>query len=176
MSAIALAAGICTSCQKETEPSPDPGTSGGQVTVIATISDGGTKVSYSESGSNLNQSWTASDHIVGWDASGNRIELEIKDANMIKDGTAIFTPVTGSAAVPSSGKVYMIYAPGKHYTDVGVKSLTYVLGSQNENSVPALMTATGSVLNNVLALNFTNRLAIVAVKNPKFRRGGHFVG
>lgn len=169
MSAIALAAGICTSCQKETKPSPDPGTSGGQVTVIATISDGGTKVSYSESGSNLNQSWTAGDHIVGWDASGKKIELEIKDESMIKDGKAIFTPVTGSAAVPSSGKVYMIYAPGKSYTDVSEKSLTYVLGSQNENSVPALMTATGSVSNNVLALGFINRLAIVAVKNPKFQ-------
>lgn len=168
MSAIALAAGICTSCQKETEPSPDPGTSGGQVTVIATISDGGTKVSYSESGSNLNQSWTAGDHIVGWDASGKKIELEIKDESMIKDGKAIFTPVTGSAAVPSSGKVYMIYAPGKSYTDVSEKSLTYNLSSQDENSVPALMTATGSVSNNVLALNFTNRLAIVAVKNPTF--------
>lgn len=168
MSAIALAAGICTSCQKETEPSPDPGTSGGQVTVIATISDGGTKVSYSESGSNLNQSWTAGDHIVGWDASGKKIELEIKDESMIKDGKAIFTPVTGSAAVPSSGKVYMIYAPGKSYTDVSEKSLTYNLSSQDGSSVPALMTATGSVSNNVLALNFTNRLAIVAVKNPTF--------
>lgn len=168
MSAIALAVGICTSCQKEREPSPTPGASGDQVTVIATISDAGTKVSYSEEGTNLNQSWSVGDRIVGWDAAGNAIELEIADEDKITDGTAIFTPVTGSAPIPTSGNVYMIYAPGKHYTDVSEKSLTYDLDSQDENSVPALMTATGSVSDNVLELNFTNRLAIVAVKNPTF--------
>ena len=81
---------------------------------------------------------------------------------------AVFTPVSGSADIPASGNVYMIYAPGKSLSDVSDRSLIYDLTTQDGNKIPALMTATGEVEDNVLELTFANQLAIVAVKNPTF--------
>lgn len=160
-----LAAGLCISCQKDSLVEQAASVKG--VTVTATIADADTKVSFVEDATNkkLKASWENGDRIVGWDEAGNAIELEIADINK---NTAIFKAVTGSAAIPASGKVYMIYAPGKHYSDVSNKSLEYDLSSQSSDKVPALMTATGEVKGNVLALTFRNELAIVAVKNPKF--------
>ena len=160
-----LAAGLCISCQKDSLVEQAASVKG--VTVTATIADADTKVSFVEDATNkkLKASWENGDRIVGWDAAGNAIELEIAEINK---NTAIFKAVTGSAAIPTSGKVYMIYAPGKSYSDISNKSLEYDLSSQSLDKVPALMTATGEVKDNVLALTFRNELAIVAVKNPTF--------
>lgn len=160
-----LAAGLCISCTKDSLVEQAASVKG--VTVTATIADADTKVSFVEDATNkkLKASWENGDRIVGWDAAGNAIELEIAEINK---NTAIFKAVTGSAAIPTSGKVYMIYAPGKSYSDISNKSLEYDLSSQSLDKVPALMTATGEVKDNVLALTFRNELAIVAVKNPTF--------
>lgn len=100
--------------------------------------------------------------------SGNRLELEIASADRItSEGTAIFTTVTGSANLPASGKIYMIYAPGKSCSDVGTKTLTVDLSSQAAGVIPALMMATGTVSDRQIKLDFSNEMAIVMVKNPK---------
>lgn len=167
-SALLLIVGLCISCQKEQNFSEENGASVNEVIVKATISGAATKVSFKEDGTNnkLKAAWDNDDRIIGWDAEGNAIELEI--AGIEENGTAIFKTVQSSAAIPSSGKVYMIYAPGKGKSDISEKSLVYDLSNQADGKLPALMTATGTVSNNVLSLEFTNRLAIVAVKNPTF--------
>ena len=161
-----LITALCISCQKEQNSLEEKGAPANEVVIRATISDAATKVSFTEVDNKLKTAWETDDHIVGWDADGNAIELEIAS---IENNTAIFTPVTGSAAIPTSGKVYMIYAPGKTYENISNSSLEYNLSNQGSGKLPALMTATGEVSGNVLELTFENRLAIVAVKNPKFQ-------
>lgn len=164
--ALILTVCLGISCQKE-QPSRIGDSS--SVTVMATISDAAdTKVTYTEDGNKLKSAWAVGDHIVGWDDSGNKLELEIaSDERITSGGVAIFTPVTGSASLPASGKIYMIYAPGKKYSDVGTKTLTVNLSSQAENVIPALMMATGTVSDRQIKLDFSNEMAIVMVKNPK---------
>lgn len=168
-----LLAGVCISCQKESviEKAGTNSTDGDRITVTATIENSATKVSFTEDNVNnkLKTSWEVGDNIVGWDADGHKIELTIADADKITgEGVAVFTPVSGSADIPASGNVYMIYAPGKSLSDVSDRSLIYDLTTQDGNKIPALMTATGEVEDNVLELTFANQLAIVAVKNPTF--------
>lgn len=162
--ALILTAGLFSSCRKELAFSDSAADN--QITVTATIANEGTKVAFDEEGTTLKAAWEATDNIVGWDEKGNALELEIKKID--NNGAAVFKPVSGSAPIPTSGKVYMIYAPGKHYSNVSNKSLEYNLSSQSLTKVPALMTATGEVTGNVLSLTFKNELAIVAVKNPTF--------
>ena len=162
--ALILAAGLFSSCRKELAFSDSAADN--QITVTATIANEGTKVSFVEDGTTLKSEWEATDNIVGWDEDGNVLELEI--VKIDNNGAAVFKPVSGSAPIPTSGKVYMIYAPGKNYSNVSNKSLEYDLSSQSLTKVPALMTATGEVTGNVLSLTFKNELAIVAVKNPTF--------
>ena len=160
-----LITALCISCQKEQNSLEEKGAPANEVVIRATISDAATKVSFTEDDNKLKTAWETDDSIVGWDAEGNAIELEIAS---IEDNTAIFKTVEGSASIPTSGNVYMIYAPDKSMADISNKTLEYDLSNQGSGKLPALMTATGEVSNNVLALNFTNRLAIVAVKNPTF--------
>ena len=165
--ALILTICLSASCRKEL---PARAEGGEPVTVTATISDApDTKVTYTEDGNKLKSAWAAGDHIVGWDEDGNKLELEIASADRIaSDGTAIFTTVTGSANLPASGNIYMIYAPGMHYSDVGTKTLTVDLSSQSEGVIPALMMATGTVTDRRISLSFSNEMSIVMVKNPKF--------
>ena len=165
--ALLLMAGLCISCQKEQNFSEENGAPVNEVIVKATIGSADTKVSFTEDATNnkLKAAWEETDHILGWDKDGNAIELKIAS---IDNGTAIFKPVEGSSDIPTSGKVYMIYAPGKNKSNISSSSLEYDLSNQNGDKLPALMTATGEVEDNVLSLSFTNQLAIVAVKNPKF--------
>ena len=164
--ALILASFIGISCQKEM-PTPAEET---PVTVIGTINDdGATKVTLSENTASnvIKTAWEVGDRIIGWDASGKTLELEIASSNRITaDGTAVFTKVSGNGTLPtvSGKKIYMIYAPGKTANDLG-DGLTYSLASQSDK-VPALMTATGTLNNGQIALNFTGVLALVAVKNP----------
>lgn len=164
--ALILTVCLGVSCRKELPAltgSDDP------VTVLATISDAAdTKVIYTEVGDKLKSAWAAGDHIVGWDDNGHKLELEIASADRItSEGVAIFTPVTGSASLPASGKIYMIYAPGKHYNNIGTNSLTVDLSNQAADVIPALMMATGTVSDRQIKLDFSNEMAIVMVKNPK---------
>lgn len=153
------------SCQKE-QPSRIGDSS--SVTVMATISDAAdTKVTYTEDGNILKSAWAVGDHIVGWDDDGHKLELEISNSDRIVNGTAVFTTVTGSASLPASGNIYMIYAPGMHYSNVGDKTLTVGLSSQAAGVIPALMMATGTVSDRQIKLDFSNEMAIVMVKNPK---------
>ena len=163
--ALILTAGFFSSCRKDLAFSDSAADN--QITVIATIANEGTKVllDFNEDGTTLKSAWELTDKIVGWDEEGNALELGIVK---IDNGVAVFKPVSGSAPIPTSGKVYMIYAPGKDYSNVSNKSLEYDLSSQSLTKVPALMTATGEVTGNVLSLTFKNELAIVAVKNPTF--------
>ena len=162
---LLLITALCISCQKEQNSLEEKGAPANEVVIRATISDAATKVSFTEEDNKLKTAWETDDSIVGWDAEGNAIELEIAS---IEDNTAIFKTAEGSAPIPTSGKVYMIYAPGKTKANISNKTLEYDLSNQGSGKLPALMTASGEVSNNVLALNFTNRLAIVAVKNPTF--------
>lgn len=164
----ALILTIClgVSCRKEL---PAQAEGGEPVTVTATISDApGTRVTYSEDGDKLKSAWAVGDRIVGWTEAGARLELEIASADRIVNGTAVFTTVQGSASLPSSGRIYMIYAPGKHFGEIGAKSLTVDLRGQAEGVVPALMMATGTVIDRQIRLDFENEMSIVMVKNPKF--------
>ena len=166
-SALLLIVGLCISCQKEQNFSEENGAPVNEVIVKATIGSADTKVSFTEDATNnkLKAAWEEIDHILGWDKDGNAIELKIAS---IDNGTAIFKKAEGSEDIPTSGKVYMIYAPGKNKSNISSSSLEYDLSNQNGNKIPALMTATGEVEDNVLELTFANQLAIVAVKNPTF--------
>ena len=161
-----LITALCISCQKEQNSLEEKGAPANEVVIRATISDAATKVSFTEDATTLKTAWETNDHIVGWDAEGKQIELEI--VSIENNNTAIFKTVEGSAPIPTSGKVYMIYAPGKSKADISNSSLVYNLSDQGSGKLPALMTATGEVSGNVLELTFENRLAIVAVKNPTF--------
>lgn len=161
IAAVALLAALSCTKQEQTQSTAD-----GRIIVTATIENAATKVAFTEGVGEIKGVWEADDHIIGWDADGRAIELAVEK---IRDnGAAQFATVSGSAPLPASGKVYMIYAPGKGISDVGNKSLAYDLTSQNGDNVPALMTATGVVAGNRLELRFKNELALVAVKNPSF--------
>jgi len=134
--------------------------------VTATISSL-TKVSYSESAGNLKQSWSVGDNIVGFTEEGDKIELNIPDSNHIKGEVATFEVVQGSIPQTDGKKVYLIYAPGKHYGDVGLnKTLSVDISSQGSTSVPALMMATGIVTGGKVSLQFSNEMSILCMKNP----------
>lgn len=152
-------------CQKENN-SFEP--NGNAITVTAVIDDSQTKISYTEDGGNLKQSWAVNDHIVGFDENGTKIELYIANASDIVDGVAKFTLVSGSGSLPTvdGKKVYFMYAPGKTYSDIGDKQLTVDISSQTKDVIPALMMATGTVNNGAVSLSFSNQTSIICVKNP----------
>lgn len=139
IAAVALLAALSCTKQEQTQSTAD-----GRIIVTATIENAATKVAFTEGVGEIKGVWEADDHIIGWDADGRAIELAVEK---IRDnGAAQFATVSGSAPLPASGKVYMIYAPGKGISDVGNKSLAYDLTSQNGDNVPALMTATGAIV------------------------------
>ncbi len=164
---ILLAALTLVGCAKQ-EPfqGQKQASTDSQIIVTATIENPATKVSFTEdAGTQIKAAWEADDRIIGWDENGRTFELAVE--NIRDNGAAEFAIVTGSLPLPTSGKVYMIYAPGKSLSDISDKSLEYDLTAQDGSEVPALMTATGIVAGNRLELRFNNELALVAVKSPK---------
>lgn len=164
--ALVLASCLGISCRKEMPLQEEETT----VTVIGTIDDSATKVSFSEgidgAGKKvIKTAWEVGDNIIGWDGSGNPLQLTIADNGKISSGTAVFTLVNGTLPTTEGSTIKMIYAPGKTVNDLDSDGLTYSLASQS-GKVPALMTATGTLTDGKIALNFTKALALVAVKNP----------
>lgn len=157
--------GFCGSCQKEFQPLGEK-QDGGTVVVKATIVQPSTKVTYTVD-SGLKQSWAVNDNIVGWDREGNKMEFKISSADDIDGAVATFTLVNG-VMPPKNTKVYMVYAPGKTIADIEDKSISIDISSQDQNALPALMTATGTVSNGELNFVFENKTAIVGVKDPVF--------
>jgi len=125
-----------------------------------------TKITYTEEGGALKQAWAVGDNIVGFDEDGNSLELKIASGDDIENGVATFTLVSGSSELTNGKKVYLIYAPGKHYGDVSTSTLSYDFSKQSSDVIPALMTATGTVNGGTLDLSFENKMAIIGMKNP----------
>jgi len=173
ISAFALLTGLSTSCQKDIDPLQE-GNQNTEFTITATIADNTTKVSYEEDGTThaLKPSWQVGDVIIGFDGNSNTYGYSVSSV----DGTtktAVLTIITtgdyvGSKTTnPGDGtKMYMIYAPGKKPSDISEKSLTVSLASQSKDTVPALMMASATVSGSSLSLAFTNKTAIIAIKNP----------
>lgn len=171
--------GLSTSCQKEL--SGGQGTIGGKpFSITASIADGGTKVSYAEDGTShaLTPSWVVGDVIIGFDGDGNTYGYSVTEVNTeTKKATlAIITEgdnAGGKTENPANDtKMYMFYAPGKKPTDIGTKSLTVSLASQDKDVVPALMMASATVTNSSLSLEFENETAIIGVKTPVMAAAG----
>lgn len=171
--------GLSTSCQKEL--SGGQGTIGGKpFTITASIADGGTKVSYAEDGLThaLTPSWVVGDVIIGFDGDGNTYGYSVTEVNTeTKKATlAIITEgdnVGNKTENPANDtKMYMFYAPGKKPTNIGTKSLTVSLASQDKDVVPALMMASATVADNSLSLVFENKTAIIGVKTPVMAAAG----
>ena len=165
--------GLSTSCQKELAGGQEPA-GNKPFTITASIADSGTKVSYAEDGSThaLTPSWQVGDVIIGFDGDGNTYGYSVTEVNTeTKKATlAIITEgdnAGGKTENPANDtKMYMFYAPGKKPTDIGTKSLTVSLASQDKDVVPALMMASATVADNSLSLEFENKTAIIGVKTP----------
>ena len=170
---LALAAGISASCQKAIEQAQKNGSGSSRLTVTATIADKGTKVTYSEDASShdLKPTWAVGDTIIGFDNASNTYAYKVASVDNTT-GKATLEIVTGSGAGsatadPSDGaKMYMFYAPGKKASDISGNSLTVSLASQGKDVVPALMMASATVSGGSLSLSFTNKTAIIGIKNP----------
>lgn len=170
ISALAVLAGVSTSCEKELS-NVQENTSSKEFTITATIADNSTKVSYAENSSyNLKPSWQVNDIVVGFDDSGNTYGFEVTAVN---DGKAILTIITSGdnvgseTTVPADGtKMYMIYAPGKKPSDISSKSLTVNIANQDKDVVPALMMASAEVADSNLSLEFENKTCIIGIKSP----------
>lgn len=170
--------GLSTSCQKELSGGQE--TIGGKpFSITASIVGSGTKVSYAEDGdNNLTPSWVVGDVIIGFDGDGNTYGYSVTEVNTeTKKATlAIITEgdnAGGKTENPANDtKMYMFYAPGKKPTDIGTKSLTVSLASQDKDVVPALMMASATVTNSSLSLEFENKTAIIGVKSPVMAAAG----
>ena len=177
LTALTVIIGLGTSCQKEMENRQE--TSGNGLKITATIADNGTKVSYQEDGTTpktgLKSSWQKDDIIIGFDDDGNTYGYKVDDVN--NDGVATLVIITESdeksdykgskTTDPTSGTMYMFYAPGKKPSDITSKSLTVGLANQAKDTIPTLMTAQATVTNGSLSLQFSNKTAIIGVKAPK---------
>ena len=170
--------GLSTSCQKELSGGQEP-VGNKPFTITASIADSGTKVSYAEDGdNNLTPSWVVGDVIIGFDGDGNTYGYSVTEVNTeTKKATlAIITEgdnAGGKTENPANDtKMYMFYAPGKKPTDIGTKSLTVSLASQDKDVVPALMMASATVTNSSLSLEFENKTAIIGVKTPVMAAAG----
>lgn len=165
--------GLSTSCQKELAGGQEPA-GNKPFTITASIADSGTKVSYAEDGSThaLTPSWQVGDVIIGFDGNGGTYGYSVTEVNTeTKKATlAIITEgdnAGGKTENPANDtKMYMFYAPGKKPADIGTKSLTVSLASQDKDVVPALMMASATVADNSLSLEFENKTAIIGVKTP----------
>ena len=176
---LAAAVFAMSSCRKEAPAGYGDG--GEEFIVTATIASGGTKVTYAEQGSSpvfLHPSWTVGDVVIGFDNASKTYGFEVTavDGTTGKATLKLITAGTdaGSATVnPSNGTMmYMIYAPGKHPSDISANSLTVSLASQSANVVPALMMAEGTVADGKLSLVFSNETVIVGIKDPVMNTGG----
>lgn len=170
--------GLSTSCQKELAGGQEPA-GNKPFTITASIADSGTKVSYAEDGdNNLTPSWVVGDVIIGFDGDGNTYGYSVTEVNTeTKKATLeIITSGDNVGSItenPANGtKMYMFYAPGKKPTDIGTKSLTVSLASQDKDVVPALMMASATVTNSSLSLEFENKTAIIGVKSPVMAAAG----
>lgn len=171
--------GLSTSCQKELAGGQEP--AGNKPFIItASIVGSGTKVSYAEDGLThaLKPSWVVGDVIIGFDGDGNTYGYSVTEVNTeTKKATlAIITEgdnAGGKTENPANDtKMYMFYAPGKKPTDIGTKSLTVSLASQDKDVVPALMMASATVTDSSLSLEFENETAIIGVKTPVMAAAG----
>lgn len=165
--------GLSTSCQKELAGGQEPA-GNKPFTITASIADSGTKVSYAEDGTHpaLKPSWEVNDVIIGFDGDGNTYGYSVTEVNNETKKATLEIIASGANAGgktvnPANGtKMYMFYAPGKKPTDIGTKSLTVSLASQDKDVVPALMMASATVTDNSLSLDFQNKTAIIGIKTP----------
>lgn len=171
--------GLSTSCQKELAGGQEPA-GNKPFTITASIADSGTKVSYAEDGTShaLTPSWVVGDVIIGFDGDGNTYGYSVTEINT-ETKKATLEIITSGDNVGSitenpanDTKMYMFYAPGKKPTDIGTKSLTVSLASQDKDVVPALMMASATVTNSSLSLEFENKTAIIGVKTPTMTAAG----
>ena len=171
--------GLSTSCQKELAGGQEPA-GNKPFTITASIADSGTKVSYAEDGTShaLTPSWVVGDVIIGFDGDGGTYGYSVTEVNAESKKATLAIITEGSSAGtitenPASGtKMYMFYAPGKKPTDIGTKSLTVSLASQDKDVVPALMMASAEVTDSSLSLEFENKTAIIGVKTPTMTAAG----
>lgn len=176
---FAAAVFAMSSCSKETPAEHGDGEE--ELIITATIAGAGTKVTFAEQGSSpvvLHPSWTVGDVVIGFDNASKTYGFEVTavDGTTGKATLKLITAGTdaGSATVnPSNGTMmYMIYAPGKHPSDISANSLTVSLASQSADVVPALMMAEGTVADGKLSLVFTNETVIIGIKDPVMNTGG----
>ena len=171
--------GLSTSCQKELAGGQE--TIGGKpFSITASIVDSGTKVSYAEDGLThaLTPSWQVGDVIIGFDGDGNTYGYSVTEVNTETKKATLEIITEGDNAggktenPANDTKMYMFYAPGKTPTDIGTKSLTVSLASQDKDVVPALMMASAEVTDSSLSLVFENETAIIGVKTPVMAAAG----
>ena len=145
----------------------------------ATIADDATKVTYEENGTThaLKSSWVVGDKILGFDGDGNTYGYEVKsvDADVATFGIITTGDFAGSKTTdPEEGTdLYMIYAPGKKPGSISDKSLTVSLALQEEDIVPAVMMASGTIEGGAIDLSFKHQTAIIAIKNPTMFKSEH---
>lgn len=164
---LAFVASSIVSCDKT--PLPDQEKPDASSVITARIVQAGTKLDYILTSDALKQNWKAGDALLGWDEDGNTIECEIADAGDISvSGIGVFSLVSGS--LPADGKkVHLIYAPGKHASDIASSSLEVDISSQSQDALPAFLMGSGVVDGGKLDLDLTNQMAIIGLENPAFR-------
>ena len=122
-----------------------------------------TRVSYAEEVGthSLIQTWQVGDELIGLDDDENVIVMEVTDVDVNGDATLVVT----DGALPASGSVHMMYAPGCYTGSTWPTALSLMSQTvASEGTVPAILTADAVVSGATVNLSFINRTAILGIK------------
>lgn len=132
-----------------------------------------TRMSYDTTYNSILPHWEDGDEVFGFDNAGGTFTFTVTRSG--NNEAELSVPSAYQETYQSNGatKLYAIFAPSYSVANLSNNTLSIDLASQGgvlDASTPALMCATGSIVNNEAELHFTNQTAIIGVK--KFQLNG----
>ena len=162
ISALVILAGAAA-CQQEISVQEE---CFADLTITASI---GTKVTYNETDTALEQVWEVGDRFFGF-MDGDVYRNVAFEVAKVDEGTATLRYLSNLS--PYGKKFHLIYCPAADIDDLHNGVLNFDLSEQAADKVPAIMLSSATEADGTLNFNFRNVCSIIGVKDAELEKAG----